>query len=90
MKLNKLEMKITVAKVNFNKLLKEIQISNENKLFIIQLMKNLGFDDKDIKMIEEKIEYLIQIMIKKDPERRATLKDIITLDFISEKIENIV
>ena len=55
MKLNKLEMKITVAKVNFNKLLKEIQISNENKLFIIQLMKNLGFDDKDIKMIEEKI-----------------------------------
>ena len=55
MKLNKLEMKITVAKVNFNKLLKEIQISNENKLFIIQLMRNLGFDDKDIKMIEEKI-----------------------------------
>ena len=55
MKLNKLETKITVAKVNFNKLLKEIQISNENKLFIIQLMKNLGFDDKDIKMIEEKI-----------------------------------
>ena len=58
MKLNKLEMKITVAKVNFNKLLKEIQISNENKLFIIQLMKNLGFDDKDMKMIEEKIKEL--------------------------------
>jgi len=40
--------------------------------------------------IDEKIKYLIQIMIKKDPERRATLKDIITLDFIYEKIENLL
>ena len=53
-KLNKLETKITVAKVNFNKLLKEIKISKENKLFIVQLMKNLGFDEKEIKQIEEK------------------------------------
>ena len=55
MKLNKLETKITVAKVNFNKLIKDIKIDNENKLFIVQLMKNLGFDEKDIKSIEEKI-----------------------------------
>ena len=39
---------------------------------------------------DEKIKYLIQIMIKKDPERRATLKEIITLDFIYEKIEEIL
>ena len=55
MKLNKLETKITVAKVNFNKLIKDIKIDNENKLFIVQLMKNLGFDEKDIKSIEEKL-----------------------------------
>ena len=53
-KLNKLETKITIAKVNFNKILKEIKINDENKLFIVQLMKNLGFDDKDIKQIEDK------------------------------------
>ena len=40
--------------------------------------------------IDEKLKYLIQIMLKKDPERRATLKEIITLDFIYEKIENLL
>ena len=39
---------------------------------------------------DEKLKYLIQIMLKKDPERRATLKEIITLDFIYEKIEEIL
>ena len=39
---------------------------------------------------DEKLKYLIQIMLKKDPERRATLKDIITLDFVYEKIENLL
>ena len=37
-----------------------------------------------------KIKYLIKIMLKKDPERRATLTDIITIDFIYEKIEEIL
>ena len=55
-KLNKLETKITVAKVNFNKLLKEIKINKENKLFIAQLMKNLGFREEEIKQINEKNE----------------------------------
>ena len=55
-KINKLETKITVAKVNFNKLLKEIKINDDNKIFIEQLMKNLGFDEKDIKKIGEKQE----------------------------------
>ena len=40
--------------------------------------------------IDEKLKYLIQIMLKKDPERRATLTEIITLDFIYEKIENLL
>ena len=40
--------------------------------------------------IDEKIKYLIKIMLKKDPERRATLKEIITIDFIYEKIEEIL
>ena len=40
--------------------------------------------------IDEKLKYLIQIMLKKDPERRATLKDIITLDFIYEKIDKLL
>ena len=40
--------------------------------------------------INEKIKYLIKIMLKKDPERRATLKDIITLDFVYQKIEDIL
>ena len=39
--------------------------------------------------VDEKLRYLIQIMLKRDPERRATLKEIITLDFIYEKIENL-
>ena len=39
---------------------------------------------------DEKLKYLIQIMLKKDPERRVTLKEIITLDFIYEKIEGIL
>ena len=39
---------------------------------------------------DEKLKYLIHIMLKKDPERRASLKDIITLDFIYEKIENLL
>ena len=29
-------------------------------------------------------------MLKKDPERRATLKEIITIDFVYEKIEEIL
>ena len=53
-KINKLEMKLTVAKVNFNKLLAEIKINDVNQLFIEQLMKNLGFDDQDIKQMKEK------------------------------------
>ena len=40
--------------------------------------------------IDEKLKYLIQIMLKKDPERRAKLKDIITLDFIYEKIDKLL
>ena len=40
--------------------------------------------------MDEKLKYLIQIMLKKDPNRRATLKEIITLDFIYEKIEAIL
>ena len=44
-----------MAKVNFNKLLKDIKIDDENKLFIVQLMKNLGFEEKDIKSIEDKL-----------------------------------
>ena len=46
-------MKITVAKVNFGKLLKEIKMNTDNHLFIEQLMKNLGFDDSDIKKKKE-------------------------------------
>ena len=53
-KINKLEMKITVAKVNLNKLLGEIKINDDNKLFIEQLMKNLGFDEEEIKKIIQK------------------------------------
>ena len=48
-KINKLETKLTVAKVNFNKLLNEIKINDVNKLYIEQLMKNLGFNEQDIK-----------------------------------------
>ena len=40
--------------------------------------------------VNEKIKYLIKIMLKKDPERRATLKEIITLDFVYKKIEDIL
>ena len=40
--------------------------------------------------VDEKFRYLIQIMLKRDPERRASLKEIITLDFIYEKIENLL
>ena len=40
--------------------------------------------------MDEKLKYLIQIMLKKDPNRRATLEEIITLDFIYEKIEAIL
>ena len=40
--------------------------------------------------INEKIKYLIKIMLKKDPDRRATLKDIITIDFVYDKIEEIL
>ena len=35
--------------------------------------------------INPKIKYLIKIMLKKDPKRRATLKEIITIDFVYEK-----
>ena len=40
--------------------------------------------------INPKIKYLIKIMLKKDPKRRATLKEIITIDFVYEKIEEIL
>ena len=40
--------------------------------------------------IDEKLNYLIKIMLKRDPERRANLKEIITLDFIYEKIDNLL
>lgn len=39
---------------------------------------------------DPKLRYLIKIMLKRDPARRATLKEIITLDFIYEKIENLL
>ena len=39
---------------------------------------------------DPKLGYLIKIMLKRDPARRATLKEIITLDFIYEKIENLL
>ena len=39
---------------------------------------------------DEKLKYLIKIMLKKNPERRATLKEIITLDFVYEKIEKLL
>ena len=38
----------------------------------------------------EKIKYLLKIMLIKDPERRATLKEIMTIDFVYEKIETIL
>ena len=40
--------------------------------------------------INPKIKYLIKIMLKKDPKRRATLREIITIDFVYEKIEEIL
>ena len=40
--------------------------------------------------INEKIRFLIKIMLKRDPERRATLTEIITIDFVYEKIEEIL
>ena len=40
--------------------------------------------------INQKIKYLIKIMLKKDPERRANLREIITIDFVYEKIEEIL
>ena len=40
--------------------------------------------------LDEKLKFLIQIMLRRDPERRATLKEIITLDFIYEKIEKLI
>ena len=40
--------------------------------------------------IKEKLKFLIQIMLKRDPKRRATLKEIITYDFIYEKIEKLI
>ena len=39
---------------------------------------------------DERLKYLVKIMLKKDPERRANIDDILTLDFMYEKTKNLV
>ena len=62
------------------------KINYEDFLKLVINTKKCALPDN----IDEKLKYLIQIMLKRDPERRATLKEIITLDFIYEKIENLI
>ena len=60
---------------------KNINYEEFSKLIINTKKNPLPID------IDERIQYLLKIMLKKDPERRATLKEIITLDFVYDKIE---
>ena len=62
------------------------KINYEEYLQLVVNTKKMAFPEN----IDEKLKYLIQIMLKRDPQRRATLKEIITLDFIYEKIENLI
>ena len=62
------------------------KIDYEEYLKLVINTKKMAFPES----IDEKLKFLIQIMLRRDPERRATLKDIITLDFIYEKIENLI
>ena len=39
---------------------------------------------------DEHLKYLVKIMLKKDPDRRANIEDILTLDFIYEKTKNLI
>ena len=39
---------------------------------------------------DEHLKYLVKIMLKKDPERRATCEDILTLDFMYEKTAQLI
>ena len=62
------------------------KINHEEFLKLIINTKKMPLTDNT----DEKLQYLIKIMLKKDPERRATLKEIMTLDFVYEKIENLL
>ena len=39
---------------------------------------------------DERLKYLVKIMLKKDPDRRANIEDILCLDFMYEKTKNLV
>ena len=39
---------------------------------------------------DEHLKYLVKIMLKKDPDRRANIEDILSLDFMYEKTKNLV
>ena len=39
---------------------------------------------------DEHLKYLVKIMLKKDPDRRANIEDILTLDFMYEKTKNLI
>ena len=39
---------------------------------------------------DERLKYLVKIMLKKDPDRRANIEDILTLDFMYEKTKNLI
>ena len=39
---------------------------------------------------DDRLKYLVKIMLKKDPDRRANIEDILTLDFMFEKTKNLV
>ena len=42
------------------------------------------------KETDERLKYLVKIMLKKDPDRRANIEDILTLDFMYEKTKNLI